>query len=281
MENSSPSKQVDRALVCIGAGEFDHNAIKFTKDFVEAMNLFPVIFHASSSSVPNDETSRLLADVREILGMENAELKAVEGKVKAAIAKELDLQEYKVIILGTTLHKPEFQPTRLSQDIANQVDISALLMRNPPHKIKEILVCSGGHSESNLAISWGIQLAKSTEEDLTILHVVSGAPTMYTGLPGLEEDLSEILSRDTPLAHHLIDAAAFAENEGVHANLELRHGLVIEEILRSSEVYPHHLVVLGAPTSRTLLNRVLIGRIAPKLLASTNRSTLIVRGDPH
>ena len=281
MENSSPSKQVDRALVCVGVGAFDHNAFKFIKDFVEAMDLLPVLFHASSSAVPNDETSLLLAEARGILEMENAELKSVEGNVKTAINKELDQREYKVIILGTTLRKPELQPTRLSQDIANQVDVSVLLMRNPPQEVKKILVCTGGHAESNLAISWGIQLAKATEEEVTILHVVSSAPTMYTGLQALEEDLSELLSRDIPLARHLKDAAALAEKEGVHANLELRHGLVIEEILRSSDVYPHHLVVLGAPLSHTILNRLLRGRIAPKLLASTHSSILIIRGEPH
>jgi len=281
MENSSPSKQVDRALVCVGAGQFDHNALKFTKDFVEAMNLLPVIFHASASGLPNDETDRLLAEVREILGMEDVELKAVQGNVKAAISTELDRQEYKVIILGTTSREPELQPTRLSQDIANQVAVSALLMRNPPQEVKKILVCTGGHSASNLAISWSILLAKATEEEVTILHVVSSAPTMYTGLQALEEDLSELLSRDIPLAHHLKDAAALAEKEGVHANLELRHGLVIEEILRSSDVYPHRLVVLGAPSSHKIINRLLRGRIAPKLLASTHRSILIVRGEPH
>ena len=194
--------------------------------------------------------------------MENAELRVVQGNVKDAIVQELDRKEYKIIILGTTLREPELAPTRLSQDIANRVKVSALLMRNPPEEVKKILVCTGGHSTSNLSITWGIQLAKAIEEQVTILHVVSSAPTMYTGLQALEQDLSELLSRDIPLAHHLKDAAALAEKEGVHANLELRHGLVIEEILRSTDVYPQHLVVLGAPTSHTLVNRLLRGRIA-------------------
>jgi nucleotide-binding universal stress UspA family protein len=150
-------------------------------------------------------------------------------------------------------------------------------MRNPPPTINEILICTGGHSDSNAVVKWGIELAKATQEKVTILHVLSSAPTMYTGLDAVEENLSQVLSRDNPLAHHLKDAAAAAEAAGVKADIELRHGLVTEEILRAYEMRPHHLIVLGAPKSGSIFNRILFGRIAPSLLASTHRSTLIIR----
>ena len=82
--------------------------------------------------------------------MENAELRVVQGNVKDAIVQELDRKEYKIIILGTTLREPELAPTRLSQDIANRVRVSTLLMRNPPEEVKKILVCTGGHSDQIL-----------------------------------------------------------------------------------------------------------------------------------
>jgi nucleotide-binding universal stress UspA family protein len=130
---------------------------------------------------------------------------------------------------------------------------------------------------SILAVKWGIKLAKATQRNVTILHVVISAPTMYTGLSAIEEDLSQVLSRDVPLTQHLKDAALIAEEAGIKAKLELRHGLVTEEILRASEMWSHHLIVIGAPKPRSIFNRVFLGRVAPQLLASTHRSTLIIR----
>jgi nucleotide-binding universal stress UspA family protein len=274
MVNSSSKK---RALICVGAGEIDSDALSFTKDFLEAFHFSPVIFHVSSDETTVDDIEKHLQQVGETLAMKPVELRSVKGKLKGAIQEELNRQAYEMVIVGTTERKPDLHPSRLSQGIANDIGLSVLLLRNPPPEVERILVCTGGHSNSTPAITWGIQLARETNEELTILHIVSTTPAMYTGLPALEEDLTQVLSRDNPLAQHLKDVAILAEDAGVKASIELRHGIVTEEILRSSEVDPHQLVIIGAPSSQALFNRLVYGRIAPQLLASTVRSTLIVR----
>lgn len=266
-----------RALICVGQGEIDQDALSFTKDFVSAIDFHPVIFHVVSQGSSREKTDQLLMKVRDSIGIENAELRSIEGKLKVEIKKELKRDIYHVIILGTTERNPELPPSRLSQDIANRVSVSVLLLRNPPPKITEILVCTGGHTASSLVVMWGIKLAKATQENVTILHVVMRAPTMYTGLPAIEEDLSQVLSRDIPLTQHLKDAAIMAKEAGIKAKLELRRGLVTEEILWASEMLPYDLIVIGAPKPRSIFNRFFLGRVAPQLLASTHRSTLIIR----
>ena len=276
MEN--PLQQNEKlALVCFGRGEIDQNALSFTKDFLTAMKLQPVVFHVLPPGSSPEESDALLDKICKTIGIENTECQCVEGKVKDEIQRELERQNYKLIVLGTTERDSGLPPSRLSQDIANSVNLSALLMRNPPPEINEILICTGGHSASNVAVNWGIDLAKATQGNVTILHVVSSAPTMYTGLEEFEEDLSQVLSRDIPLTHHLKDTAALAEDAGIDATIELRHGMVTEEILRACEIRPQHLVIIGAPKPGSIFHRIFFGRIAPKLLASTHRSTLIIR----
>jgi nucleotide-binding universal stress UspA family protein len=238
----------------------------------------PVIFHVSLANSPVADREKHLAKIQKTLAMESSELRIVEGKLIGAIQNELKRQTYVAVIVGTTDRHPDHHPSRLSQKIANDIQVSVLLLRNPPPQIERVLVCTGGHPNSIPAITWGITLARETKLELTILHVVSTTPAMYTGLPALEEDLSRILSRDSPLAHHLKEVAIMAEEAGVKASMELRHGIVAEEILRSSEIKSHDLVILGAPAAQALFNRLIYGRIAPRLLASTLRSTLIVRG---
>jgi nucleotide-binding universal stress UspA family protein len=268
---------IKRALVCIGDRPRDENALRFTRKILQAFTLRPILFHVTSRGACMQEGNQLLQAAQEIIAIDTADLRCVEGNVRRAIAKELRQQEYHLVIVGTSLRDPDERPSPLCRHLANTVNTNVLLIRNPPEEICQILICTGGHDESDNAIEWGIHLAKETNDQATILHVVSSPPAMYTGLDEIEEDLSEVLARDVPLSHHLKKAAQLAEKHGVQAKLELRHGLVIEEILRSAEINSHDLIVIGAPKHRSLSKQILLGRIAPKLLASTIRSTLIVR----
>jgi nucleotide-binding universal stress UspA family protein len=266
-----------RVLICVGDRPPDDRSLHFTRDVVQAFALNPVLFHALSPGVSTQEGDQLLSSANDILKLEKAEFLCVAGDAKGEIERELKRRDYQLVIVGTSKRDPTLPPSPLSQHLANHVKTNVLLIHNPPDEICQILICTGGRPESENAIDWGLHLAEKTNNKATILHVVSSPPTMYTGLEEVEENLSEVLARDVPLSQHLKAAANRAEEVGVEATLELRHGLVIEEIIRSAEVEAHDLVILGAPLPRAFLEQILLGRVAPKILASTLRSTLIVR----
>jgi nucleotide-binding universal stress UspA family protein len=266
------------ALICIGDRARDEKALTFTRAILQALELIPVLLHVHPQRSFAEEGRRRLSDAQETLAMEAADILSIEGVVRSEIVKELNRRRYQLLVIGTSLRETDAYPSPLSKYLANRVKTSVLLIRNPPAKSHCILICTAGQKVSLLAVSWGIRLAKELDARATILHVVSGPPSMYTGLQALEENLPEVLSRDIPLAHHLKATATMAEEAGVQAKLELRHGLVSEEILRSSEMNEHQLVILGAPKPRAIFNQIVLGGIAPEFLSSTLRSTLIVRG---
>jgi nucleotide-binding universal stress UspA family protein len=268
---------IKRALICIGDRPRDEKALLFTRRLLQAYDMHPVLLHVVPRGSSIQEGERLLHSAQEIIALETAELQCLEGVTRKEITNELKRQDYDLVVVGTSLRHPEARPSPLSQHLANSVQTSVLTIRNPPEELCQILICTGGHPESANAIEWGIHLAEKTNDQVTILHVVSSPPAMYSGLDEIDEDLSEVLARDVPLSHHLKEAARLAKEAGVQAKLELRHGLVIEEILRSAEISSCELVIIGAPKPRQLSNRIFLGRIAPKLLASTVRTTLIVR----
>jgi nucleotide-binding universal stress UspA family protein len=280
--NQTNSSQANKyALICIGEKRLDPDALDFAETVTNALKLSPVLFHVRPPKTPIEEGDRVLASVRMLPRFASADVRHVEGNVKTMIMDELKRQPYHLLVLGTSERDPKLPVSRLSNRLATQANISVLLIRNPSKRIEQFLICTGGHEVSTYAVAWGIRLAKGTGSRVTILHVATTTPAMYTGLPALEEDLSQVLSRDYPLANHLKDAAAMAEKAGVKANIELRHGMVTEEILRACEMSPHDLVVMGAPPPRSYIERVLLGRVGPKLLASSYRSTLIVRNEAH
>jgi nucleotide-binding universal stress UspA family protein len=267
----------NKALICIGDPPHDEKALIFARKLTQAFNLIPVLLHVVPPGSTIEEGERLLQSVRESIYPEETGLRCVGGTVRKEIANELKRNNYDLVILGTSPCDPDTHPSSLTRHIANKAPASVLLICNPPDEICQILICTGGHSESANAIEWGIHLAQKTNDRVTILHVVSSPPAMYTGLDEIDEDLSEVLARDIPLSHHFKEAAHLAEEAGVRAKLELRHGIVAEEIVRSIEMDSHDLIVIGAPRPGSLYDRILFGRVAPKLLASTVRSTLIVK----
>ncbi|NIS78991.1 MAG: universal stress protein [Anaerolineales bacterium] len=280
MDRSSKPQNNSYALICIGDRPLDHQALSFAESISRALMLDPVLLHVSPPEADPQHAEQLLAAACEALEWETVECRTAEGSAKIEILRELDSRPYQLLILGTSERESHLPVSPLSRDLAVRANTSVLLVRNPPEKIRQFLICTGGHTASFAPITWGIRLAQATDAHVTFLHVVSSAPAMYTGLPALDEGLSEVLARDHPLAHHLKKIANMAEAASVEANLEFRHGMVIEEILRSCEVETHDLVVIGAPQSRARIDTLLLGRIAPKLLASSNLSTVIVR-DNH
>lgn len=267
------------ALVCIGVMGANADAIRFAELVSQALDLEPVLFHVSSPDAPADKAERVLSDAQQMLKQTAATTLIVEGDFKSQLLAELERKNYSLVILGTSEEEPDQPATQLSQRLATRIENSTLIIRNPPSHLEHVLICTGGQPTSTQAVSWGIRMSQSAEAHATILHVASGAPAMYTGLPALEESLSEMLSYDNPLSNHLREAAGMAEAAGVSAKLELRHGIVAEEILRACEIDQSNMIVIGAPKPGAILDRLVLGRVGPQLLSSCTVPILIVRSE--
>lgn len=273
----SSHQAMKHALICIGDKPLDPNALAFAQRILHLLDLHPTLLHVKLSETSTEHTESVLAAVREVPGYSIADTIVTEGNIRDEIIKELESKTYQLLILGTSQRDAESPVSPLSKRVALDSEITALVIKNHPDAEDCFLICTGGHEASIPVIEWGIRLAKVMEVRVTILHIVSIPPAMYTGLHAVEEDLSQVLSRDNPLAHHLRQAANIAKDGGVEAKLELRHGTVTEEILRSCEMKSYDLVLIGAPRPSSRIEPLLLGQVAPHLLASSKKSTAIVR----
>jgi nucleotide-binding universal stress UspA family protein len=279
MSLSTPSNPVERSIICVGEKGTDPAAIRFAELVTRALGMELILLHVTRSQTADQEESQLLAATRSYLRQDPDQVLQIPGDFKDVIYSELDPSAHELVILGAAGASGGSSIPRLSRVVAEQIADSVLLIRNPPEDLRRILICTGGHAGSDIVIERGLILAAKCGSEATILHVTSGSPSMYTGLKALDESLTDILQRETPLAKHLRSAAAKAEQAGVQATLELRHGAVVEEILRATEVGSYDLIVIGAPKPNLLLNRVVFGRVGPQLLASANTSVFIARTD--
>lgn len=277
---NSTSKSAGRAILCLSSKTPDPDAIHFAEQIVTAFNMQLILLHTHRDTAELTEGQQSFELVQKLLQMPAAELKEIRGDLESVLKEELDPAEHELVILGTSAGSFDRRTMVMSQRLAKRIGDSVLIIQHPPKSIQRILVCTGGHPASNLVIERGLQLGQALAAEVTILHVATNIPTMYTGLPNVEEGLQDILSRDTPLAQHLRAAARLAEAHAVNAKLELRHGVVAEEILRACEMEDFHLVVIGSPEPRRVFDLLALGRIGPQLLTSTKIPLLIARIEP-
>ncbi len=277
---TASSTTTGRAILCISSKPPDPDAIHFAEQIVNAFNMQLVLLHTHRDTAELSEGQESAAAIQRLLKDPPDELKEVRGRLNVVLEHELDPTAHELVILGTSTESFDRRSAPMSRRLASRIGDSVLIIQQPSKTIDRILVCTGGHSASTLVIDRGLELGQALGADVTILHVVTFAPTMYTGLPAVEEGIEKILSRDTPLAAHLRAAAQRADEMGVKARLELRHGVVVEEILRACEMGDYDLVVIGSPEPRRIFERLALGHIGPQLLTSTKIPLLIARIEP-
>ncbi len=277
MAGADTNSTVGTSIVCVGTLSPEPRAIQFAEQVSKALGFDLVLLHVPEPGEDVESGESILNRTRELLTEAPQRLILENGDFEETLHQEVDREPYQLVILGTSCQSPTEHLTKRSQRLATHLADSVLIMCDPPEKLRRLLICTGGHPGSIPVEDWGIRLARGTGAEATILHVVSDAPSMYIGLPALEEGLEEILSRETPLAQHLKEAVRKADSAGVGVKLSLRHGIVVEEILRACEKEHYDLIVIGSHEPGRILDHLAMGRIGPQLLSSVKTSVLIIR----
>jgi nucleotide-binding universal stress UspA family protein len=155
--------------------------------------------------------------------------------------------------------------------------VSTIVVRQAPENLENILICTGGLTISEAVIERGAKLAKALGAKATLLYVGASVPSMYTGLAEVEEELGELLKTDTPIAKSLRRGAQIIDSYGVEGELELRHGVVAEQILRESDLGHFDLIVMGASRSVSDLRGFLLGDVTQEVVKGASVPVLIAK----
>jgi nucleotide-binding universal stress UspA family protein len=167
--------------------------------------------------------------------------------------------------------------------VATRADVSVWVVkgRPDPEGVRRILVCSGGRPISEQVVTTGVWLARLADAEVTLLHVSSAVPSMYTGLTAMDSSIEELLSSNTPAARHLLRSLKLFRDQGIKTTFEFRQGIVHEEIVRAVRRVGYDLAVIGPSAPSTSLSHLLTMRVAEKILRLTPCSVLVARGAPE
>ena len=202
------------------------------------------------------------------------------GAVEEVILSQSLAAAYDLIVV-TEANRSRLMRLFLGSRVAHVVresNTSVLVVRHPPDAIRRILVSVGGMAQSldtvHLAGQWGVAFKAS----VTILHVLSQLPLMFQGLETEPDqrslnNLAAIEPEVRPLLQQAIDAL---EAAGVFGGLQLREGLVAEQVLAEVIEGDYDLLVIGAHAA-VGVDRLLMEDMCNRLVQKSPISTLVAR----
>jgi nucleotide-binding universal stress UspA family protein len=154
---------------------------------------------------------------------------------------------------------------------------SVLIIKGDRSQLARVLICTSGTEHSRLPVRIGSAVACGAGARATLLHVMDPMPIMYAGLEEMEETLPELLQTDTEQARQLRWAVGILEAECENVELELRQGVVADEILQEARAVDYDLIVLGSSRAARGIVRVLLGDLTHTVVGRARRPVLVAR----
>jgi nucleotide-binding universal stress UspA family protein len=237
------------------------------------------LLHVLGRQGNENEAERCLRDAREALRSASVVMKTRRGDPAPEIVAELETGDYDLVVLGPNeaLGMKRHILGSVANHIVRRAPTSVLIAQQVRPGLEHILICTGGAEAAERVIKTGARLAQALGARATLLHVVTPVASMYTGLEELDESLTELLQTDTPIARHLRHGAEILERHQVLAELQLRYGVVADEIIRESRESDTDLILIGAAKGMAQLKRLILGEVTQQVAESAPRSVLVVK----
>lgn len=189
------------------------------------------------------------------------------------IARQVDAD---IVVVGRLGSADRLTSGLIAHLVAKRTPASVLIARGKPQAVRSILVCTEGARHGAADFERAAWIAKAFNARLTVLHVISQMGLTDKGQEELDEDLRDFLNSDAPEADHLRDLRDRIARMGLKGGVEVRAGLVVEEIIDAVVEGGHDLLVIGAHDIGKAGSH-LYEDFASLILRSSPVSTLVVR----
>ncbi|MFQ5855901.1 MAG: universal stress protein [Anaerolineae bacterium] len=269
-------------LVTTDGLEHAREAVKFACQLAAQAGARMTVLGVAEQADRDGVARRAIADSGRLLeerGIEHT-TKLRHGHPAEEILQEIEQGNYDLIVIGARGRSrlTRFLLGSVSFRVLEHATIPVLIVRQARPQIKKILVTTGGRPESEPTMRFGAQLARTLGARETLLHVTNPVPQMYTGLGEMDETLTELMQSDTVEGRSLREGVRIMDDQKVEGHIELRHGLVEEEIIREAIQGDYDLIVIGSSVPAGPIGRLLVGNITRRVIDRTQRPVLVVPG---
>ena len=162
---------------------------------------------------------------------------------------------------------------RIMEKIATPI----VYVRKPHPRLDRILLCMGGLGYASSMEQAALYLAQAAGAKITLLHVVEPVTLEYPTAKEIQDHWQTIMETDTPQGRNLRNAMAAVEAMGLSANLKVKRGSIVREILEEGAQGNYDLIGLGSPYSAQSLRHLYMPNVTAEVAESFECPILTVR----
>jgi nucleotide-binding universal stress UspA family protein len=201
-----------------------------------------------------------------------------QGKVEDVIRNEVKADQM-ILAFGPLGRSPlrRWLIGRSFRYIMAEVPAPILYVPETRIPAKKILVCFGGLGYTLTAEHLGILVARASNAALTFLHVVPPIDFDYPPAKEVHDNWQHLIDTDTLTGRTLRQALNVAQSAGVSAEIKVRHGRVVSDILEEIRSGDYDLVCMGSSYSAHGLRHLYLPNITAEVAEVANYPVLTAR----
>jgi nucleotide-binding universal stress UspA family protein len=187
--------------------------------------------------------------------------------------------KYDLVIIGarkTGSTGPHWRSEK-TYEVIKSISPPVLVAMGEWAQLKRFLVCTGGKEFIEEAIQLTGKLASAVGASVTLLHVMAEPPAIYADLVRLEEDVTRLLESNSELGINLRSQKQDLEKLGVPTEVQVRHGIVVNQVFAEVRKSNYDLIVTGSSQARGMLRHYIMGDLTRTILNHANCPVLVAR----
>ena len=271
-----------KILFCSDGSPQAENAVRFGALIAAACQAETSILGIVEKVGKEDTVLRALRRAQEILKEYhlNAELITKAGRPVREIVKRTQETKYDLVAIGAArkgVRSPLCMSAR-AYKIIESVEPPVLVVIGERTALRRILLCTGGTKQADATVNFAGEIARRVNASVNLLHVLAEPPAVYVNLIKTEEDAAQILESNSKLGRNLRRQKESLEKLGVPCEVRLRHGLVLDELLRELQHTEYDLIVSGSSPAHDRLRVYIMGNLTREIVNRADLPVLVVRG---
>jgi nucleotide-binding universal stress UspA family protein len=272
-----------KILVCSDGSERACRALASAASIAHATKAETTIFGITESEQDEPRLLEALSEDSSVFREQNVRQEIVTkiGDPVTEIIRQTQTTVYDLVVIGAERRGAQefFLPSTKAYAITEAIAPPVLVVPVARPVIKKILICTGGGAYIENAVRFASKLAKDLSAEITLLNVIPQPPAMHGTIFRRQEDVTALLNSKSALARNLRTEKEIIEGAGVPAVVQIRHGIVIHQILAEVERCDYDLVVSGSWPVRDAWRNYAIGNVTREIVNRTDRPVLVIRSD--
>ena len=274
-----------KILFCSDGSEQAENAVRFGALIAAACQAEASILGIAEKTRDEAPLLQALQQAQAILKEHhlNAELITKAGRPVSEIVKRTRENSYDLVIIGAErkfMRGPGWMSAR-AYKIIESVTPPVLVVIGERLALQRMLYCSSGGLPAEKSLELTGNIARSVNAVVDLIHVMDEPPAIYANIIRMEDDAERILASSSILGGTLRHQKEMLEQFGIFGELNLRHGLVVPEIVRAVRQSDYDLVIVGSTPADDMIHKYVMGDITREVVGRADCPVLVMRTEPR